>query len=254
MNQPILSVQGTRVSFGGLVALNNISMNVQEGHIHALVGPNGAGKTTLLNCISGFNHPDSGRIIFAGEEIQDLAPHKVPRLGIGRTFQNLELSPSLSALDNIRVGRSQFIKAGIFSQLIYYGKAKREEDLAEDEALEVMGFLGIRSTKNKFVSQLPFVTRKLVEIARALTLRPKLLLLDEPVSGMNTQESMEMARIVKDIKREMYMTILLVEHDMDLVMDTADMITVLDYGTNIAQGIPSEIKENPEVIKAFLGE
>jgi branched-chain amino acid transport system ATP-binding protein len=254
MEKPILSIRDITVRFGGLVALNQVSMDVREGDIHALVGPNGAGKTTLFNCISCFNRPNSGTIHFDGLEIQNLAPHKIPRLGIGRTFQNLELFPFLSCLDNVRIGRSAFVRAGVFSQLVHYGRAKKEEDLAEDFALESLGFLGIRSTKNKFVSGLPFVTRKLVEIARALSLKPKLLLLDEPASGMNTQESMEMARIVKDIKRELKITILLVEHDMDLVMDTADRITVLDYGVSIADGMPQEIKNDPKVIQAFLGE
>lgn len=254
MSEPILSIKNVTVRFGGLVALKDIFMEIQEGQIHALVGPNGAGKTTIFNCISGFNRPDYGKILFMGKEIQKLPSHEIPKLGIGRTFQNLEIFPFLSALDNVRIGRSAFTKAGVLSQLIYYGKAKREEDLAEDHALEALGFLGIRSTRHKLVSGLPFVTRKLVEIARALTLKPKVLLLDEPASGMNTQESMEMARIVKDIKRELGITILLVEHDMDLVMDTADRITVLDYGINIAEGRPEEIKNNPDVIKAFLGE
>ena len=254
MTESILSLQGITVRFGGLVALNDVSLDVREGSIHALVGPNGAGKTTLFNCISGFTRPDSGVIVFRGTEIQNLQPHEIPRLGIGRTFQNLELCPHITALENVMVGRSAFIKAGLFSQMIYYGKGKKEEDRAEDDALEALGFLGIRSSKHRLVSQLPFVTRKLVEIARALTIKPKILLFDEPVSGMNNQESMEMARIVKEIRRELDITILLVEHDMDLVMGTVDRITVLDYGAKIAEDIPEAVKKDPRVLKAFLGE
>ena len=175
-------------------------------------------------------------------------------MGIARTFQNLELFSGLTALGNVMIGRTPFIKSGLFSQLFYYGRDRQEEDKAEAAALEVMGFLGIRSAKYKPVAQLPFVTRKLVEVARSLALEPQLLMLDEPASGMNEQESMEMARIIKDIKREFQITILLVEHDMNLVMDTADKITVLDYGTRIAEGLPGEIKDNPRVVKAFLGE
>ncbi|MFC1825319.1 ABC transporter ATP-binding protein, partial [Thermodesulfobacteriota bacterium] len=192
MAEPVLSIKNMTVRFGGLVAVNDVSMDVQEGQIHALCGPNGAGKTTLFNAVSGFDRPDEGRIVFMGKEIQTLPPHQIPRLGIGRTFQNLELFPAMTALDNVRVGRSSFIESGFWSQMLHYGKGKREEDRAEEDALEAMGFLGIRSTKHKPVSGLPFVTRKLVEIARALTSRPKLLMLDEPASGMNTQESMEM--------------------------------------------------------------
>jgi len=254
MNKSILSIQNMTISFGGLMALNNVSLDVHKGSVHALVGPNGAGKTTLFNCISGFNRPDTGSIFLSGKEIQNLSPHKIPRLGIGRTFQNLELFPHITALENVMVGRSAFIKAGVFSQMFHYGKAKKEEDRAEDDALEALGFLGIRSSRNRLVSQLPFVTRKLVEIARALTIKPKILLLDEPVSGMNNQESMEMARIVKEIRRELGITIFIVEHDMDLVMGTVDRISVLDYGIKIAEDNPEAIKKDPRVIKAFLGE
>ncbi len=254
MNESILSIQNVTVNFGGLMALSNVSLDIREGSVHALVGPNGAGKTTLFNCISAFNRPDTGKILFLGKEIQDLPSHKIPRLGIGRIFQNLELFPHITALENVMVGRSAFIKAGVFSQMLHYGRAQREEDRAEDDALEALGFLGIRSCKNRLVSQLPFVTRKLVEIARALTIKPRILLLDEPVSGMNDQESMEMARIVKEIRRELDITIIMVEHDMDLVMGTVDRITVLDYGVKIAEDTPEAIKNNPRVIKAFLGE
>ena len=253
MNDILLSAQDITITFGGLSALKNVFMDIHAGDIHALVGPNGAGKTTFFNCINGFYQVQAGRLIFNGREIQTLPSHKVAVLGIARTFQNLELFPHLSALENVMIGRSAYMQAGLFAQCLYYGKAKRAEDDAEKKALEALGFLGIRSTKNKPVSQLPFVTRKLVELARALALEPKLLLLDEPASGMNEQESMEMARIIRDIKRELEVTILLVEHDMDLVMDTADKVTVLDYGTIIAEGPPTEIKKNPKVVEAFLG-
>ncbi|MFC1822884.1 ABC transporter ATP-binding protein [Thermodesulfobacteriota bacterium] len=249
----LLEVNHVSVSFGGLMALRDITFTVDEGSIFACIGPNGAGKSTIYNCINGFVNPDGGEIRLSGKELTRLAPHKIAELGITRTFQNLELFPFKSALDNILMGLHLKINTGFLSSSLYFGKNRQAEDAAEDEVLEVMNFLGIRFCKDLPAGSLPFVTRRMVEVARALVSKPKLMLLDEPSSGMNEQETRELGKIIKAIREDYGTTIILVEHDMSLVMEISDKIMVLNFGEKLAEGTSKEIKSNKEVQEAFLG-
>ena len=250
----LLEVKNLHLSFGGLTALNSVSLSVDHGEIFAIIGPNGAGKTCILNCICRFYHPEKGQVLFKGIDITQLAPHKVAELGIARTFQNIELFQGMTVLDNIKLGAHVHLQAGFFAGGIYWGKARREEMLLRQEVEErIIDLLEIQAIRKKIVGTLPYGLQKRVELARALAMRPKILLLDEPMAGMNLEETEDMARFILDINEEESVTIVLIEHDMGVVMDISDRVYVLDFGTKIAEGAPREIQHNEHVINAYLG-
>ena len=247
-------IENISLCFGGVRALNDVSFKIKEGELHALIGPNGSGKTSLLNCISGFYRPDSGRIIFRGEDITRLPSHKISERGIGRTFQHSELFKTSTVLDNIRLGRHVHYKTGIFSNIFYWGRTLHEEVQARDEIeKEIIDLVELESVRNEIVGALPFGTQKRVDLARALALKPKLLLLDEPIGGMNREEREDMIRHIMDVLDFWNVTILLVEHNMGVVMDISDTITVLNFGSKIAEDTSEKIQSNPEIIQAYLG-
>ena len=251
---PKMAVQKISMLFGGVNAITDLSFELQEGEIFALIGPNGAGKSTVFNCINGIYKPTRGNIFFEGEKITNLRPHKIARKGIARTFQNIALFRNMTVLDNLLLGRNLHLKAGVIRGGLFLGKALREE-LANREVVErVIDFLEIENVRKKLVGSLPFGIQRRVELGRALAMDPKLLLLDEPVSGMNMEETEDMARFILDINEEFGMTILLVEHDMGVVMDISDRILVINFGEKITEGKPEAVAKNPLVIKAYLGE
>lgn len=250
----ILSAEDISISFGGLKALNKVNLDIPSGQIMAIIGPNGAGKTTMLNVVNGFYKPDSGKIIFEGNELdKKMKPNRIAELGIARTFQNLALFRGMTTLENIMVGRSMMMKANLFSQAIFW-KFSQKEEIRHREFVEgIIDFLQIQNIRKTPVSQLPYGLQKRVELGRALAAEPKLLLLDEPMAGMNLEEKEDIARFILDANEELGYTIALIEHDMGVVMDICDRIMVLDFGNKIAEGPPEEIKTNPDVIKAYLG-
>jgi len=249
-----LEIHNLRLSFGGLTALNDISLSVKQGEIFAIIGPNGAGKTCILNCICCFYRPEAGRIIFEGREITNFSSHKIAELGIARTFQNIELFRGMTVLDNIKLGAHVHLRSGFLAGGIYWGKAQREEMQLRKEIEErIIDLLEIQSIRKKIVGTLPYGLQKRVELGRALAMRPKVLLLDEPMAGMNLEETEDMARFILDINEEYNMTIVLIEHDMGVVMDISDRVYVVDFGTKIAEGPPAEIQHNEHVINAYLG-
>ena len=249
-----LEVQDLHLSFGGLSALNGVSLAVEHGEIFAIIGPNGAGKTCILNCICRFYHPEEGKILFEGGDITHLAPHKVAELGIARTFQNIELFQGMTVLDNIKLGAHVHLQTGFLAGGLYWGKARREEVRLRREVEEqIIDLLEIQAIRKKIVGTLPYGLQKRVELARALAMRPKILLLDEPMAGMNLEETEDMARFILDINEERDVTTVLIEHDMGVVMDISDRVYVLDFGTRIAEGPPEEIQNNEHVINAYLG-
>lgn len=254
---PLLEVRDLHHRFGGLLALDQVTFGVTQGRIQAVIGPNGAGKTTLFNCINGIYHPDRGSIVFKDQEVQGRKPDRIARLGIARTFQNIELFSNMSTMENLMLGRHIFMKTGLFRGAFLWGRrsfAGREEVAHREKVEKIIDLLDLQAVRNKFVGALPYGTQKQVELGRALALEPELLLLDEPSAGMNSEEKQDMIFWVKDIQDELGVTILLIEHDMKMVMDISDRILVINFGSSITEGTPDEVQKNPEVLKAYLGE
>jgi branched-chain amino acid transport system ATP-binding protein len=250
----LLEVQDLTLNFGGVTALDRVNVAIDTGQIFSIIGPNGAGKTSLLNCISRLYHPSHGRIVFDGQEITHLAAHRIAALGIARTFQNIELFRGMTVLENLMLGRHIRMRSGVFAGALYLGKAQREEIAHREVVEDIVDFLEIQHIRRQVVGALPYGLMKRVEMGRALALQPKLLLLDEPMTGMNVEEKEDMARFILDANEERDITIILIEHDMGVVMDISDGVAVLDFGKKIAEGAPDEVKTNPEVIRAYLGE
>ena len=250
---PILEVKDISLSFGGVRALENVSFDVLEGEVRAIIGPNGAGKSSMLNVINGFYHPQQGEITYKGETRQRMKPHHAASRGIARTFQNIALFKGMSTLDNIMTGRNTKMKKNLFWQLFYVGPAKREELEHRDFVEHVIDFLEIQAIRKTPVGKLPYGMQKRVELGRALAAEPELLLLDEPMAGMNLEEKEDMCRFVLDVNDEFGTTIALIEHDMGVVMDISDRVVVLDYGKKIADGTPDQVRANQDVIDAYLG-
>jgi branched-chain amino acid transport system ATP-binding protein len=250
-------VENLSISFGGLQALEDITFDLQKEEIFAIIGPNGAGKTTLFNCINGIYRSDVGQILFKDHNIQGKNPDLIARLGIARTFQNIELFDHMNTLDNIMLGRHIFLKTGLFRGAFMWGRqsfAGREEMAHRRKAEEIIDLLDLQSVRNKRVGGLPYGVQKLVELGRALALEPELLLLDEPCAGMNSEEKQDMIFWIKDIQDDLGVTILLIEHDMNMVMDISNRILVLNFGRAITTGPPEAVQKHPEVLKAYLGE
>ena len=248
-----LSVAGVGKRFGGVTAVDGVSIEVPQGRIVSIIGPNGAGKTSLLNMISGFYKPDSGRISLEGRDITRSRPSEIARLGVARTFQNIALFGGLSVLDNLMLGRHVLMRSGVLRCVLYWGPAQREEIRHRAACEEIIEFLKLQDLRKQQTAALAYGLRKRVELGRALALEPKVLLLDEPMGGMNQDEKEDMARFVLDVNQERGITVVLIEHDMGVVMDISDHVVVLDRGRKIAEGAPAAVQSNPAVIAAYLG-
>jgi branched-chain amino acid transport system ATP-binding protein len=249
-----LRIENVTLTFGGLAALSNVNIDITPGLITSIIGPNGAGKTSLLNCISGFYHPTSGDIYYGDRKLSKASPHQVSILGIARAFQNLELFRGMTVLDNLLLARHQNLKYNLLQAVVFMGKASREESKNRQYVEEVIDFMELEAYRKHTVGNLSYGIQKRVEVARALTLAPKLLLLDEPMAGMNIEEKEDMVRFIIDIQKERDATVVLVEHDLGVVMDISDRIYVLDFGELIGFGTPAEVVKIPQVIEAYIGE
>jgi branched-chain amino acid transport system ATP-binding protein len=249
-----LAISDVSLSFGGLMALSGVNLEIQPGLITSIIGPNGAGKTSLLNCVSGFYHPSSGDIYFGKHKLNKASPHQVSNMGIARAFQNIELFRGMTVLDNLMLARHQNLRYNVLQAMIYFGKASRQESENRRYVEEVIDFMELEPYRKHTVGSLSYGIQKRVEVARALTLAPRLLLLDEPMAGMNIEEKEDMVRFIIDIQKERDATVVLVEHDLGVVMDISDRIYVLDFGEVIGAGTPNEVVKIPKVIEAYIGE
>ena len=249
----ILDLQNISLRFGGVKALTVISFNIREHEIRAIIGPNGAGKSSMLNVINGVYHPQEGKIMFRGQQRQKMEPHMAAQQGIARTFQNIALFKGMSVLDNIMTGRNLKMKSNIFQQALWLGPALREEIAHREKVEEIIDFLEIQHIRKTPVGALPYGLQKRVDLGRALAMEPQILLLDEPMAGMNVEEKQDMCRFILDISDQFGTTIVLIEHDMGVVMDISDRVVVLDYGKKIGDGTPDEVRNNQDVINAYLG-
>jgi len=249
----VLEFDDVHLSFGAVKAVNGVSFTVEENELFAIIGPNGAGKTSIFNVLSGVYRPQQGRVALEGVPILGMRPPKIARLGMARTFQNIELFSNLTVLDNLMLGRHQHVKYGTFSALAWVGRARNEELRHRRAVEEIVDFLELEQWRKLPVGLLPYGVQKRVELGRALAMEPRLLLLDEPVAGMNLEETEDMARYILDIREELNISMIMVEHDMGLVMDIADRIMVVDFGTPVTTGTPAEVQRNPDVIRAYLG-
>lgn len=253
-DEVLLKGENITLSFGGITALLDVSFAVKRGEIFSIIGPNGAGKSSLYNVINGFYKPQKGKVIFKDKEITHLKPFEIAKLGIARSFQNIELFKHMTVLDNLMMGRHIHIKYGLLKSLFYFGPCLKEEVEHRKRVEDVIDFMEIEHVRKKPVGTLPYGVQKRVEMARALCLEPEILLLDEPMAGMNLEETEDMARFILDVNNEWGITVLLIEHDMGVVMDLSDRVMVLDFGEKIAEGTPEEIQKNEAVAKAYLGD
>ena len=249
----ILSLENISLSFGGVKALTNISFDVRDHEIRAIIGPNGAGKSSMLNVINGVYTPQQGSIVFRGKNFNKMNSRQVAEMGVARTFQNLALFKGMSVLDNIMTGRNLKMKTGVLAQAFRIGPAEREEIAHREKVEQIIDFLEIQSFRKTPVGRLPYGLQKRVDLGRALAMEPSLLLLDEPMAGMNVEEKQDMCRFILDVNDEFGTTIVLIEHDMGVVMDISDRVVVLDYGKKIGDGTPDEVRNNEDVISAYLG-
>jgi branched-chain amino acid transport system ATP-binding protein len=249
----LMDLKNITLRFGGVTAIKDISFDIRKGEIRAIIGPNGAGKSSMLNVISGFYLPQEGEIWFEGKRRPPMKPYQVARLGLARTFQNIALFDGMSVLDNIMTGRLNRMRASIWSQAVWWGRAEREEVENRAQVEKIIDFLEIQDIRKTPVGRLPYGLKKRVELARALAAEPRILLLDEPMAGMNVEEKEDMCRFILDVNDEFGTTIALIEHDMGVVMDLSDRVVVMDYGKKIGDGTPDEVRNNPEVISAYLG-
>jgi branched-chain amino acid transport system ATP-binding protein len=253
-DEVVLDIQDLHLAFAGVKAIDGVSLTVRNGEIFAIIGPNGAGKTSIFNCISGLYEPQEGSIEFLGESILGLKPHTIAHRGVSRTFQNIELFPQMTVLDNLMLGRHQHLGYGTVAGMVRVGKAAREESRNREVVEAIIDFLDIQAHRKSYVLMLPYGIQKRVELGRALAMAPRLLLLDEPAAGMNLEETEDMARYITDIRRELGIAVVLVDHDMRMVMDLADRVLVLDFGKPITTGNPVQIQSNEDVIAAYLGQ